>query len=111
MGAGTGAGVGVGAGAGAGVGAGVGAGAGAGVGAGVGAGAGVGTGDGGAGAGVVRAGCVAVTRSPAIVTTRLRGALPPFGATLTRTTPSPRPDAGVTSAHGTPLPAVQPQTG
>ena len=114
-GVGAGGGVGGGVGAGGGVGGGVGAGAGGG---GAGAGGGTGAGDGGgAGAGAgggagVEPGepCIVSTRSPAITTAIGLGA-PAFGPTLTRTVPSPRPDRGVTSAHGTSLAAVHPQAG
>jgi hypothetical protein len=89
-----------------GVGVGVGVGDGVGVGVGVGVGDGVGVGVGaGVGDGVVAAACIALTGVPA--TTRDTGlAAPEFSDTTTRTAASPRPDAGVTEAHATPLVAV-----
>ena len=86
-----------------GTGTGVGDGVGIGVGVGVGVGAGV-----GAGEGVVAAACVAFTAVPA-TTTDTGLAAPEFADTITRTAASPRPDAGVTEAHATPLFAVHVQ--
>ena len=82
-------------------------GTGTGVGDGVGVGVGVGAG-GGAGVGVVAAACVAFTAVLA-TTTDTGLAAPEFADTITRTAASPRPDAGVTEAHATPLFAVHGQ--
>jgi len=81
----------------------VGVGVGVGVGAGVGVGVGVGV---GFGAGVDAPACVALTGVLA-TTTDTGLAAPEFGDTITRTAASPRPVAGVTDAHATPLLAVQ----
>ena len=85
---------------------GMGVGAGGGVGAGVGGvGAGVGVGAGG-GVGAAAAAWVTFTAVPA-TTTDTGLAAPEFDDTITRTAASPRPEAGVTDAHATPLLAFQ----
>ena len=88
---------------------------GTGTGVGVGVGVGVGTGDGvgvgvgvGVGDGVVAAACITFTGVPATTADTGRAA-PEFVVTITRTSASPRPDAGVTDAHATALFAVHAQ--